>query len=208
MSGSAIQKYLLPGLETGAGIGSQFIAPGNPIGLGLAGSGIGQLAGGAMGGPMGQQMGAGLGGLAGGAAGGALGSMGPAGIPGLSSALSSNPALAGITPSMVTGMGPTGSMGATGAAMPEPSMGGAAPGGMAPGGMGPMGAGQPQNSTLNNALAAAGPMGQAYMQYLQQMQMQKLRNSVAYAPPHNSPGQAVSPLSFQPGVGISLPGQY
>lgn len=61
--GGAITKYILPGLETAGGIGSEIVAPGNPIGLGLAGSGIGQLAGRAAGGSSGQAMGGGIGGL-------------------------------------------------------------------------------------------------------------------------------------------------
>lgn len=57
MSGT-MQKYVVPGLETVGGAASQFVAPGNPIGLGLMGNGIGQLTGGGMGGgPMGGPMG-------------------------------------------------------------------------------------------------------------------------------------------------------
>lgn len=74
----ALGKYIIPGAETAVGVGSEIIAPGNPIGLALAGSGVGQLAGGAAGGSSGQNLGGALGGLAGGA-------YGMAGAPGMSS---------------------------------------------------------------------------------------------------------------------------
>lgn len=69
-SGSPITKYVIPGIETVVGGVSEFFAPGNPIGVGLMGSGIGQLAGGAAGGSQGQNLGGLLGGLGGGALGG------------------------------------------------------------------------------------------------------------------------------------------
>lgn len=71
-----IQKYVIPGLETVGGGVSEFFAPGNPIGIGLMGSGIGQLAGGAAGGSQGQSLGGLLGGLGGGLAGGGGGGLG------------------------------------------------------------------------------------------------------------------------------------
>lgn len=69
--GGASSK-IVPGLEAVGGAVSEFFAPGNPIGLGLMGSGIGQLAGGAAGGSSGQALGGSIGGLAG-LGGGALG---------------------------------------------------------------------------------------------------------------------------------------
>src|SRR5271166_194881 len=63
--GSPITKYVVPGLLTALGVGSEVVAPGNPVGLGLAGSGIGSLAGGAAGGPSGEAIGGSAGGLLG-----------------------------------------------------------------------------------------------------------------------------------------------
>lgn len=86
--GSSMSKYVLPGLETAAGVGTEIIAPGNPIGLGLMGSGVGQLAGGAAGGNKGQTLGGLLGGLAG-------GGYGMTGAPGMSNGMSSLSSLFG-----------------------------------------------------------------------------------------------------------------
>lgn len=69
-----LTSYVLPGLETVGGAVSEFFFPGNPIGLGLMGSGIGQLAGRAGGGSKGQA----IGGLGGGALGGLGGLFGGA----------------------------------------------------------------------------------------------------------------------------------
>jgi hypothetical protein len=63
--GSPITKYVIPGLMTAIGVGSEVVAPGNPIGLGLAGSGVGALAGGAAGGSKGEGIGGAAGGLLG-----------------------------------------------------------------------------------------------------------------------------------------------
>jgi hypothetical protein len=114
--GDSMGKYVIPGLMTAAGAASEVVAPGNPIGLGVMGSGVGQLAGGAAGGSRGQALGGGLGGLAG-LGGGLVGGGGLTGGGGLSGmmsnlnpanagfgtggALASNPATAGITPDMV-----------------------------------------------------------------------------------------------------------
>jgi len=53
----------------GIGGASEFLAPGNPIGIGMIGSGVGQLGGGAIGGDKGQGIGGMLGGVTGGLAG-------------------------------------------------------------------------------------------------------------------------------------------
>lgn len=119
--GHTLQKYILPGLEMAGGAASEVVAPGNPIGIGLMGSGAGQLAGGAVGGNKGQALGGMLGGLGGGL--GAAGLQGMGGLSGITgggglsgamanlnpmspgfntgAALASNPALKGITPDMV-----------------------------------------------------------------------------------------------------------
>lgn len=82
MGSASVGKYVVPGLETAIGAGSQFFAPGNPVGLGLMGAGAGQLAGGAAGGSQGQALGGALGGL-GGSAWGAGGMPGMSGLQGL-----------------------------------------------------------------------------------------------------------------------------
>jgi len=63
--GAAVSKYVIPSIETVGGGVSEFFFPGNPIGIGLMGSGIGQLAGGGAGGDKGQSIGGSLGGLLG-----------------------------------------------------------------------------------------------------------------------------------------------
>lgn len=112
--GSPITKYVIPGLMTAIGVGSEVVAPGNPVGLGLAGSGIGSLAGGAAGGPSGESIGGAAGGLlgmGGGMLGGnsALTSLGttPASPLGPQSAMgdvmaSVNPAAGSINPATMT----------------------------------------------------------------------------------------------------------
>lgn len=97
--GSGFSRTILPGAETIIGLGSQFFAPGNPIGLGLAGSGIGQLAGGAAGGPQGQALGGGLGGLAG----GLWGAGGTPGMGSLASLFGMSGAKAPLTESSIPG---------------------------------------------------------------------------------------------------------
>lgn len=69
MGGDSIQKYVIPSVETVGGAVSQIFAPGNPIGLSMMGSGIGQLAGGSQG-KTGQSLGGSLGGMLGGMGGG------------------------------------------------------------------------------------------------------------------------------------------
>lgn len=91
-----LMKYVLPALETVGGGVSEFFAPGNPIGIGLMGSGVGQLAGGAAGGNSGQAMGGALGGLAG-LGGGLFGGSSLAGLFGGGAANQDAPMAAALT---------------------------------------------------------------------------------------------------------------
>jgi len=106
-----LTKYVIPGLETVGGGVSEIFAPGNPIGLSLMGSGVGQLAGGAAGGSGGQGIGGSLGSLAGFGAGGlgGAGGSGGLGLPGVSdSALSSM--FESINPGAGVGVANTGAL--------------------------------------------------------------------------------------------------
>lgn len=204
--GGAITKYVVPGMETLGGAVSQFFAPGNPIGLSMMGSGVGQLAGGTMG-PAGQSIGGALGGLGGGLAGGAMG--GPAGFvaPGtagtpsmanIGAALRQNPALSGISPSQVAGV----STQQAGQQQLPATMGQVQPNiGMPQ---------QQQPSQFQQSLAALGPVGQSYMDYVQKMNLLKQQQKTAYAPPHTTPVTQVP--QFQSAIGgpanIVIPGQY
>jgi hypothetical protein len=217
--GGAVQKYVIPGLMAAGGAVSEVFAPGNPIGLSmvgsgvgqLAGEGIGQLAGGPAGNKLGQSLGGALGplyygmpggGLTGGGGGGAgMVAPGTAGTPSMANigaAMQQNPALAGINPSMVTGVSQGMAQGPVGAAGPAsmPSMGGDTPGGT----------GQPSN--FQTAMAGLGPVGTAYMDYMQKMKLLKQGQKTEYAAPHSSAGGQTSALSMIPQQGIQIPNQW
>jgi len=209
MSGSSIQKYVIPGAETAIGVGSEIIAPGNPIGLGLAGSGIGQLAGGAAGGNKGQAIGGGIGGLAGGLGGSMSGLLGGSGASsgGLGSLLSmfsggtgnsgggfampgmsGTPSMASMSGSLPSFINPSDVIGVS----TDMAGGGSTAGGLASllGGGG---------SSSSSPLSGLGSIGQQYLQYVLASKLQKQ----GYVPPRapafsSAPGVMPGALAIQP----------
>lgn len=224
MSGNAVQRYVIPGAETAIGVGSEIVAPGNPIGLGLAGSGIGQLAGGAAGGNKGQALGGALGGVAGGLGGG-LG-----GNAGMGSLLGGNP-LSGALGSLLGGMGGAGSAagaGSSGFAMPGMSgtpsmagMSGALPSWLDPSQVAGVSVDQSPLQSAASSIASLGSgsggsnpfssglgsIGQSYLNYVLQSKL----NKQSYAPPRapafssSGSGPMAGNLAIAQGPGIQLP---
>ncbi len=61
-------------------------------------------------------------------------------------------------------------------------------------------------SEFDKSMSALGPVGNAYLNYVQNMKLLKQKQKTDYAPPHSSsPGQT-SPLSLQPQMPIQIPG--
>lgn len=102
--------------------------------------------------------------------------------PSIAQAMQQNPALAGINPNMVAAM----SGGPAGGASPQ--MGGQ------------------QGGMMQQTMAALGPVGQSYMQYLQEKKLQQMRNYGPGAQMHSTPMSAIPGLSMAPPMGgFALP---
>lgn len=162
-----MQNYVIPGLQTAMGIGSEFFAPSNPAGTAMLMQGIGKFAGGSS--P------AGTGSFV------TPGSSGTPSITDIGAALSGNPGTAGITPGMVTGVGPQSAPAGPTQASANPSMTG-------------------------NILSGLGPVGASYMDYIQKMKLLKQSQKTDYAAPHSSATGQTSPLALQPPMQFALPG--
>lgn len=129
-----IMPYIMGGLKTVAGLGSEIFAPGNPIGISLAGSGVGQLAGEGAGGNAGASAGSSLGSLFGGLGSGlsglgsgALGLLGFGGGGGGSQAMDAGTGLVGASgntpmPSTPGTLGETNIPGGTTPFTPSPGL--------------------------------------------------------------------------------------
>lgn len=113
------------------------------------------------------------------------------------------------------------SLGTTGAALPstlgpgstsvvpagDPSgIQGVVPGSVAPS-VGPSGPSTQSMApqTTSNLLSGLGPVGSAYMNYVQQMRLLKQRQKTDYAAPHSSASGQTSPLALQPPTPFALP---
>jgi hypothetical protein len=56
------------------------------------------------------------------------------------------------------------------------------------------------------AMSGLGPVGQSYMNYIQQMNLLKQKQKTDWAPPHSSATGQTSPLALQPQMPIQPPG--
>jgi hypothetical protein len=201
MSGAL--QYLIPALTTGAGVatGNPMLAASGGLGMLNAAGGGGQQVGGSTG-----PLGAITNGLS--SIGNALGLSGTPAAPtpaavapaltgntslasGNPSAPAGNPALAGVNPSMVTGAVNPG----TGATQPLA-------GGTNAGTQQAANLGMPSS---NSAFSGLGPVGQSYLGYLQNRQLELLRQRTNYAPEHSTPGQSLPNLNLYPAAQFALP---
>lgn len=99
--------------------------------------------------------------------------------PSVAQAMQQNPALAGINPNMVTAM----SGGPAGGSSPQ----------------------IPQPNAMNQTMAALGPVGQSYMQYLHEKKLAQM-NRWSPAPGHSTPMSTIPGLSMAPPMGgFALP---
>jgi hypothetical protein len=219
---------IVNGLKLVGGGASEIIAPGNPIGIGLMGSGIGGLAGQAAGGNTGGSIGSMLGGMGGSFAGGGFdptsmmsgggsagGNFDPGAAMGMSGAMDPmNTTAMGFPPSMAGGAAGPGMAGVT--AMANPSAGGGgimnamfgSPGPSAQDlinqGMDPL---QAYQITMLNKMAnpsmfqqAMGAMGPAGLQLMQNRQNQQLEMMRHQAPTANLQG---GPNPVSPNFGVA-----
>ena len=109
------------------------------------------------------------------------GSAGTPSITDIGAAISANPGTAGITSGMITGVGPQSGPSGPTQASANPTMTG-------------------------NILSGLGPVGGAYMDYIQKMKLLKQSQKTDYAAPHSSASGQTSPLALQPPTPFAIPG--